>query len=99
MPGHPATGATGPPATAGPALQAPQQQRRPLHAVRHVPEEAPGGATVADAVVEGQGELDDLADGELPSCTHGLGTMRPTPSIAASGWLMIGVEPSTPNTP
>lgn len=34
-----------------------------------------------------------------PSTTQGRSMIRPTPSSAASGWLMIGVEPSTPNTP
>ena len=34
-----------------------------------------------------------------PSTTHGRSTSRPMPSIAASGWLMIAAEPSTPSVP
>ena len=34
-----------------------------------------------------------------PSTTQGRSMNRPTPSIAASGWLMIAAEPSTPSVP
>ena len=34
-----------------------------------------------------------------PSTTHGFSANRPTPRIAASGWLMIATPPSTPKAP
>ena len=68
-------------------------------AVDDVTEEAGRGAAVADTVVEGQRQVDDLA--HLHPSVHrpGRSTRRPILSMAVWGWLSSGVAPSTPSTP
>jgi pyruvate dehydrogenase E2 component (dihydrolipoamide acetyltransferase) len=40
-----------------------------------------------------------LRTARAPSTTQGRAVIRPIPTMAISGWLMMAAEPSTPNTP